>query len=165
MDPCDNTSLSLVRTPEKCILCGRCIAVCAEVQTVHAIDFAGRGLRTKVSTYRDKGLGNVACTYCGQCALVCPTAAITEKDESKAVFNDIYNEDKFVIVQTAPAIRVGIGEAMGMEEGALVTGKMVSGLRKLGFDKVFDTQFTADLTIMEEGFELIDRLKQRHTSM
>ncbi|MCK9305390.1 MAG: NADH-dependent [FeFe] hydrogenase, group A6 [Bacteroidales bacterium] len=161
--PIDNTSPSLVRTPEKCILCGRCIAVCAEVQTVHAIDFAGRGLRTKVSTYRDKGLGNVACTYCGQCALVCPTAAITEKDESKSVFNDIYNEDKFVIVQTAPAIRVGIGEAMGMEEGALVTGKMVAGLRKLGFDKVFDTQFTADLTIMEEGFELINRIKNNGT--
>ncbi|MEN6618638.1 MAG: NADH-dependent [FeFe] hydrogenase, group A6 [Rikenellaceae bacterium] len=159
----DDTSLSLIRTPEKCILCGRCIAVCSEVQTVYAIDFAGRGLKTKVSTYRDKGLGNVACTNCGQCALVCPTAAITERDQSKEVFADIYNTDKIVIVQTAPAIRVGIGEAMGMEQGALVTGKMVSALRKLGFDKIFDTQFTADLTIMEEGFELISRIKNNGT--
>ncbi len=161
-DKTDETSLSLVRTPEKCILCGRCISVCSDVQTVNAIDFTGRGLRSKVSTYRDKGLGNVACTNCGQCALVCPTAAIIERDDSKNVLSDIYS-DKFVIVQTAPAIRVGIGEAMGMEEGALVTGKMVAGLRKLGFDKVFDTQFTADLTIMEEGYELIKRLKSGGT--
>ncbi|MDP3399080.1 MAG: NADH-dependent [FeFe] hydrogenase, group A6 [Bacteroidales bacterium] len=159
----DDTSLSLVRNPEKCILCGRCIAVCAEVQTVHAIDFTGRGLRSIVSTYQDKGLGNVACTNCGQCALVCPTAAIVEKDETKEVFEDIYNKDKIVVVQTAPAIRVGIGEAMGMEQGALVTGKMVAALRKLGFDKVFDTQFTADLTIMEEGHELISRIKNGGT--
>ncbi|MDO9680903.1 MAG: NADH-dependent [FeFe] hydrogenase, group A6 [Bacteroidales bacterium] len=159
----DDTSLSLVRNPEKCILCGRCIAVCADVQTVHAIDFTGRGLRSIVSTYQDKGLGNVACTNCGQCALVCPTAAIVEKDETKEVFEDIYNKDKIVVVQTAPAIRVGIGEAMGMEQGALVTGKMVAALRKLGFDKVFDTQFTADLTIMEEGHELINRIKNGGT--
>ena len=159
----DDSSLSLVRNPEKCILCGRCIAVCAEVQTVHAIDFTGRGLRSIVSTYQDKGLGNVACTNCGQCALVCPTAAIVEKDETKEVFEDIYNKEKIVIVQTAPAIRVGIGEAMGMEQGALVTGKMVAALRKLGFDKVFDTQFTADLTIMEEGHELINRIKNGGT--
>lgn len=159
----DDTSLSLIRTPEKCILCGRCIAVCSDVQTVYAIDFAGRGLRSKVSTYKDKGLGNVACTNCGQCALVCPTAAIVEKDDSKPVFDAIYNKDKVVIVQTAPAIRVGIGEAMGMEQGALVTGKMVAALRKLGFDKIFDTQFAADLTIMEEGFELISRIKNGGT--
>ena len=105
----DDTSLSLIRTPEKCILCGRCISVCSDVQTVYAIDFAGRGLRSKVSTYKDKGLGNVACTNCGQCALVCPTAAIVEKDDSKPVFDAIYNKDKVVIVHTAPAIRVGIG--------------------------------------------------------
>ncbi|MHC1780415.1 MAG: NADH-dependent [FeFe] hydrogenase, group A6 [Bacteroidales bacterium] len=159
----DDTSLSLVRNPDKCILCGRCIAVCADVQTVYAIDFAGRGLRSKVSTYQHRGLGNVACTNCGQCALVCPTAAIVEKDDTAPVFADIYNKDKVVIVQTAPAIRVGIGEAMGMADGALVTGKMVASLRKLGFDKVFDTQFTADLTIMEEGHELISRIKNGGT--
>jgi iron-only hydrogenase group A len=107
----------------------------------------------------DQGLGNVACTSCGQCALVCPTAAIVERDDTEEVFADIYDKDKYVVVQTAPAIRVGIGEAMGMDQGALVTGQMVSALRRLGFDKVFDTQFTADLTIMEEGHELIDRIK------
>ncbi len=155
----DDTSLSLIRNPDKCILCGRCVAVCAEMQTVYAIDFTGRGLRSKIGTYRDQGLGNVACTNCGQCALVCPTAAIVEKDDTEEVFRDIYDTNKYVVVQTAPAIRVGIGEAMGMDEGALVTGKMVAALRKLGFDKVFDTQFTADLTIMEEGFELINRIK------
>lgn len=154
----DETSLSLIRDPNKCILCGRCVAVCADVQTVYAIDFAGRGLKSKIATYKDKGMGNVACTNCGQCALVCPTGAIVERDESHHLFKDIYDENKVVIVQTAPAIRVGIGEAMGMEDGALVTGQMVSALRRLGFDKVFDTQFTADLTIMEEGHELIRRL-------
>ena len=159
----DNTSLSLIRNPDKCILCGRCIAVCANVQTVYAIDFAGRGLKSKVSTYLDQGLGNVACTNCGQCALVCPTAAIVERDETKEILAEIYNEDKIVIVQTAPAIRVGIGEAMGMGDGALVTGKMVAALRKLGFSKVFDTDFAADLTIMEEGFELIGRIKNKGT--
>lgn len=159
----DSSSLSLIRNPDKCILCGRCISVCADVQTVYAIDFAGRGLKSKVSTYRDQGLGNVACTNCGQCALVCPTAAIIERDESKDILTAIYNEDKIVIVQTAPAIRVGIGEAMGMEEGSLVTGKMVAALRKLGFSKVFDTDFAADLTIMEEGFELINRIKNKGT--
>jgi len=159
----DNSSLSLIRNPDKCILCGRCIAVCADVQTVYAIDFAGRGLKSKVSTYLDQGLGNVACTNCGQCALVCPTAAIVERDESKDIMADIYDDNKIVIVQTAPAIRVGIGEAMGMGEGELVTGKMVAALRKLGFSKVFDTDFAADLTIMEEGFELISRIKNKGT--
>jgi NADH-quinone oxidoreductase subunit G len=154
----DLTSPSLVRDPNKCILCGRCVAVCSTVQTVYAIDFTKRGNKAKVSTYMDKGLGNVACTNCGQCALVCPTGAIVEKDDTDRVFEEIMNPDKVVIVQTAPAIRVGIGEAMGMGHGALVTGQMVAGLRRLGFNKVFDTQFTADLTIMEEGHELIKRL-------
>ncbi|MDD2490590.1 MAG: NADH-dependent [FeFe] hydrogenase, group A6 [Bacteroidales bacterium] len=156
--PLDESSLSLIRDPNKCILCGRCVAVCAEMQTVYAIDFTGRGLKSKITTYKDKGLGNVACTNCGQCALVCPTGAIVERNESSHLLKDIYDENKVVIVQTAPAIRVGIGEAMGMEDGALVTGQMVAALRRLGFDKVFDTQFTADLTIMEEGHELIKRL-------
>lgn len=155
----DETSLALIRDPNKCILCGRCIAVCAQVQSVYAIDFTGRGIKSKVGTYLDLGLGNIACTSCGQCALVCPTAAIVERDHTQEVFAHIYDGNKHVVVQTAPAIRVGIGEAMGMDQGALVTGQMVAALRKLGFDKVFDTQFTADLTIMEEGFELINRIK------
>ena len=158
---CDTTSLSIIRDPNKCILCGRCIAVCGTVQTVYAIGLSGRGIKTKVSTYMEKGLGNVACTNCGQCALVCPTGAIVERDDTDNVFEELMNPDKVVVVQTAPAIRVGIGEAMGMESGSLVTGKMVAGLRRLGFNKVFDTQFTADLTIMEEGHELIKRITNK----
>ncbi|MTK53486.1 NADH-dependent [FeFe] hydrogenase, group A6 [Paludibacter sp.] len=157
--PKDETSASLVRDPEKCILCGRCIAVCREVQSVQAIDFSGRGSKSKVATFMDLGLGVVACTNCGQCALVCPTGAITEKSSIDDVWKDLHNPEKIVLVQTAPAIRVGIGEAMGMPYGSLVTGQMVAGLRKLGFSKVFDTNFTADLTIIEEGNELIKRIK------
>jgi NADH-quinone oxidoreductase subunit G len=155
----DSTSLSLRRDPEKCILCGRCVAVCSEMQTVKAIDFAGRGLKSKISTFMDRGLGYVACTNCGQCALVCPTGAITEKTHADEVWEALHDPDKVVLVQTAPAIRVGIGEAMGMPSGSLVTGKMVAGLRRLGFDRVFDTNFTADLTIIEEGNELLKRIK------
>ncbi|MFA6581978.1 MAG: NADH-dependent [FeFe] hydrogenase, group A6 [Paludibacter sp.] len=155
----DETSFSLIRDPEKCILCGRCVAVCSEMQTVKAIDFSGRGLKTKISTFFDLGLGMVACTNCGQCALVCPTGAITERSEIKEVWKALHNPEKVVLVQTAPAIRIGIGEAMGMPNGSLVTGQMVAGLRRLGFDKVFDTNFTADLTIIEEGNELINRIK------
>jgi iron-only hydrogenase group A len=155
----DVSSLSLVRDPEKCILCGRCVAVCRDVQTVRAIDFAGRGVKTHIATYLDMPMGSVACTNCGQCALVCPTGAITEKSSVSEVWEAIHNPVKTVIVQTAPAIRVGIGEAMGMAAGSLVTGKMVAGLRRLGFSKVFDTNFTADLTIIEEGNELLKRIK------
>ncbi len=158
---CDTSSISIHRDPNKCILCGRCIAVCQNVQTVSAIGLSGRGIKSKISTYMEKGLGNVACTYCGQCALVCPTGAIVERDDTDNVFEEISNPEKYVIVQTAPAIRVGIGEAMGMDPGSLVTGQMVAGLRKLGFKKIFDTQFTADLTILEEGYELIDRIKNK----
>jgi len=155
----DVSSLSLVRDPEKCILCGRCVAVCSEMQTVKAIDFAGRGVKTHIATYLDMPMGSVACTNCGQCALVCPTGAITERSSVSEVWEAIHNPAKTVIVQTAPAIRVGIGEAMGMAAGSLVTGKMVAGLRRLGFSKVFDTNFTADLTIVEEGNELLKRIK------
>jgi iron-only hydrogenase group A len=156
--PLDETSLSITRDPNKCILCKRCVNVCADVQTVYAIDIVNRGIKSKVAPYMDKGLGNVACTNCGQCALVCPTGAIVEKDNTDEVWKELQDPERVVIVQTAPAIRVGIGEAMGMGSGALVTGQMVAALRRLGFNKVFDTNFTADLTIMEEGHELIKRL-------
>ena len=156
----DETSLSLVRDPEKCILCGRCVAVCSQMQGVKAIDFSGRGLKSKISTFLDSGLGLVACSNCGQCALVCPTGAITERSSVSEVWSALQDPGKIVLVQTAPAVRVGIGEAMGMPYGSLVTGQMVAGLRRLGFSKVFDTNFAADLTIIEEGNELLHRIKR-----
>ncbi|MEI6564752.1 MAG: NADH-dependent [FeFe] hydrogenase, group A6 [bacterium] len=159
----DETSPSIIRDNNKCILCGRCVAVCKEVQSVSAIDIAGRGLRTHVGTFMDRGLKHSVCTNCGQCTVVCPTAAIVEKDETDEVFKALRDPSKVVVVQTAPAIRASIGEALGMEPGALVTGKMVTALRKLGFNRVFDTQFTADLTIMEEGTELLERLTKGGT--
>ncbi|HOV99657.1 MAG TPA: [FeFe] hydrogenase, group A, partial [Bacteroidota bacterium] len=162
-EPLDETSPSIIRDPNKCILCGRCITVCSEIQTVNAIGLSERGVRSRISTYMEKGLGNVACTNCGQCALVCPTGAIIERDDTDDVFEDLMSPDKYVIVQTAPAIRVGIGEAMGLQPGALVTGQMVAGLRRLGFKRVFDTQFAADLTIMEESYELVQRIKSNGT--
>lgn len=156
-------SSSLVRDPNACILCNRCIEVCSSMQGVNAIQMTGRGLGTKVSTFFDQGLANSVCTNCGQCSLVCPTGAITEKSQEQQVFDILADPDLVVLVQTAPAIRVGLGEAMGMEQGALVTEKMVSALRALGFDKVFDTNFAADLTIMEEAYELISRVSNKGT--
>ncbi|MEI6831833.1 MAG: NADH-dependent [FeFe] hydrogenase, group A6 [Candidatus Omnitrophota bacterium] len=159
--PLDNTSVSLTRDPNKCILCGRCVAVCANLQSVKAIDFAGRGKASKVTTFFDQGLGNSVCVNCGQCLLVCPTGAIIENDASQSVWKALSDSKKFVVVEVAPAVRVAIGEEFGMPAGSLVTAKLAQALRKLGFAKVFDTQFSADLTIMEEGYELIDRIKNK----
>ncbi len=155
----DTSTEGLVRDDSKCILCGRCIAVCAETQTVHAIAFAGRGARTRVASFMDRPLASSQCVQCGQCSVVCPTAAIAEKDQTQEVFNALAADKSRVVVQTAPAIRASLGESLGMAPGSLVTGKMVAALRRLGFGKVFDTQFTADLTIMEEGTELLERMK------
>ncbi|HRZ14655.1 MAG TPA: NADH-dependent [FeFe] hydrogenase, group A6 [Candidatus Omnitrophota bacterium] len=157
----DQTSPSLIRDPNKCILCRRCISVCANVQTVHAIDATQRGKLTRISTFMDKGLGNVECVNCGQCLMVCPTGAIIENNAISGVWQALADSRKYVVVETAPAVRAAIGEEFGMPAGSLVTGKMAAALRRLGFDKVFDTQFSADLTIMEEGFELIDRIKSK----
>ncbi len=154
----DETSPSLTRDPNKCILCRRCIAVCSKVQTVHAINTAHRGKMSHVTTFMDKGLGHVECINCGQCLLVCPTGAIVEKEAASGVWAALANPDKFVVVETAPAVRVAMGEEFGMPAGTRVTGKMAAALRMLGFDRVFDTQFSADLTIMEEGHELIHRI-------
>jgi iron-only hydrogenase group A len=156
----DEAGPAVIRDNDKCILCGRCVAVCREVQGVSAIDFTGRGLRTRVAPFMDAALSSSVCVSCGQCTLVCPTGALTERDETDEVFAALADPDKVVVVQTAPAIRMSLGEALGMQPGALVTGKMAAALRRLGFDQVFDTQFTADLTIMEEGSELIQRLKK-----
>jgi NADH dehydrogenase/NADH:ubiquinone oxidoreductase subunit G len=147
----DESSYGLVRDNDKCVLCGRCVAVCAQTQGVSAINFAGRGIRTRVSAFMDRGLAASSCVQCGQCSVVCPTGAIVEHDHTSEVWRAIADPECTVVVQTAPAIRASLGEALGMEMGSLVTGKMVAALRRLGFAKVFDTQFTADLTIMEEG--------------
>ncbi|MCD6311161.1 MAG: iron hydrogenase small subunit [Elusimicrobia bacterium] len=155
----DLSSPAIIRDPNKCIQCSRCIRVCADVQGVGAIEFINRGARTQVLTAFNKGLNNVECTNCGQCILVCPTGALREKTETEKVWDAISDPDKFVIVQAAPAVRVAIGEEFGMPAGSLVTGKMAAALRRLNFDKVFDTQFTADLTIIEEANELIHRVK------
>ena len=155
----DGSNPCLVRDQEKCILCGRCIRVCRDVQGMNVYSFANRGFDTIVSTAFEQDLGNVACSYCGQCASVCPTGAIVERDDTEKVWDAINDPDKIVIVQTAPAVRVALGEELGMEPGSIVTGKLVAALRHLGFDKVFDTNFSADLTIMEEGYEFIDRLQ------
>jgi NADH-quinone oxidoreductase subunit G/NADP-reducing hydrogenase subunit HndD len=155
----DFSSPSIVREPEKCILCRRCVAVCDKVQTVQAVAPQERGFNTTVAPAFHRPMAEVACVFCGQCTLVCPTAALHEKDETERVWAALADPKKHVIVQTAPATRVSLGEDFGMEPGSIVTGQMVTALRMLGFDKVFDTDFTADLTIMEEGNELLHRVK------
>jgi len=155
----DDSSHALVRDSSKCINCLRCVTVCAEVQGVSLLTPEGRGFGSKVVPAMSANLEDSACTYCGQCAVVCPTGAIVEKDDTQKVWDALENPHKHVVVQEAPAIRAQLGEEFGMEPGSLVTGKMIAALRRLGFDRVFDTNFTADLTIMEEGHELLKRLK------
>jgi NADH-quinone oxidoreductase subunit G len=156
----DTSSPSIIRDPAKCVLCGRCIRVCSEIQTANAIDFAWRGPELKVTTFRDKGLGNVECINCGQCIHVCPVAAIKEQSSIDEVWSAIGDPDRVVVVQEAPSVRVALGDDLGLPPGTLVTGKMHAALKKLGFDHVFDTNFAADLTIMEEGSELVKRVKE-----
>lgn len=159
----DKSSYSLVRDPEKCILCRRCETMCNEVQTVGVYSAVNRGFDTVMSTAFDKPLLETSCTFCGQCVSVCPTGALTQVDNISPVWEAIEDPDKFVIVQTAPAIRVALGEEFGMPVGSRVTGKMASALRRIGFDKVMDTDFAADLTIMEEASELIHRIQHGGT--
>lgn len=157
-DTIDNLSSSIVRDPSKCILCGRCVNVCKKVQGVGAIDFSKRGVNTMVTPAFNKSLRDVACINCGQCIKVCPVGALTEKDDTEKVWEALSNPELHVVVETAPAVRVGLGEEFGLDRGTPVVGKMVAALRRLGFDKVFDTDFAADLTIMEEGTELLSRI-------
>ncbi|HEY8464249.1 MAG TPA: NADH-dependent [FeFe] hydrogenase, group A6 [Bacillota bacterium] len=159
--PVDDSSPALVRDPSKCILCRRCVAVCHQVQGVGAIYPINRGDATVIAPTGGAPLNNVACTFCGQCIQVCPVGAIYEADDTPKVWAALADPDKHVVVQTAPAIRVAIGEVLGMAPGAITTGKLVAALRRLGFAKVFDTDFAADLTIMEEGYELIERLEHQ----
>lgn len=149
---------SIVRDTSKCILCRRCEAVCSQVQQVGAIGPVNRGFDTTISTAFFEELNNSTCTLCGQCINVCPTGALMERDNTIDVLNAIGNNDKYVVVQTAPAVRAALGEEFGIKEGA-VTGRMVEALRELGFDKVYDTDFAADLTIMEEATEFLERYK------
>ena len=153
-------TVSIVRDMNKCILCRRCETMCNDVQTVGAIGAMNRGFETTIAPAFGMKLSESECTYCGQCVAVCPVGALTEVDNTGRLISDLSNPDKVVIVQTAPAVRVAIGEEFGYPAGTIVTGKLVSALRQLGFNYVFDTDFTADLTIMEEGSELLDRLNR-----
>jgi len=155
----DTSSAHMVRDNNKCILCRRCVAVCDKVQGVGVIGANERGFDTNISCAFDMGLGETSCVSCGQCIAVCPTGALYEKDSTDEVFAALNDPEKYVIVQTAPAVRAALGEAFGLPIGTNVQGKMVAALRRLGFDKVFDTDFAADLTIMEEAHEFLDRVQ------
>jgi len=157
--PKDTSSASIERNLDKCILCRRCETVCSDIQTVSVLSAVNRGFETVVSPAFGMPMVDTNCTFCGQCVSVCPTGALTEVNNTSKVWDALNDKDKFVIVQTAPAVRAALGEEFGMEVGKAVTGKMVAALRSLGFDKVFDTDFAADLTIMEEATELMGRIQ------
>ena len=152
------TNPSIVRDPSKCIRCGRCIRACKDVQGIAALTYAHRSSDIVVTTAYNKPMEETDCILCGQCSLVCPTGAIVEKDDTQKVLDALQNPQKHVVVQVAPAVRVSIGDAFGLEPGAISTGQMVTALKLLGFNKVFDTNFGADLTIMEESAEFVHRL-------
>lgn len=157
----DDLSPSIVRDFNKCILCRRCVAACKKVQGIGAIDCINRGFESCISTVGDHSLNDVNCTNCGQCIEACPTGALHEKETINDVWIKLKDPDSYVVVQTAPAVRVALGEEFGMPIGTNVTGKMVTALKRLGFNKVFDTNTGADITIMEEAYELIERLKTK----
>ncbi len=161
--PIDESSVSIVRDPNKCIQCGRCVTVCNDVQTVYALTTVNRGFEAEINTPFSKGMADSTCINCGQCVVFCPTAALTEKTHTDPVWEELLNPKKHLVIQAAPAVRATLGEEFGMEEGSLSVGKMYAAFRKLGFDAVFDTNFTADLTIMEEGTEFINRFKEGGT--
>ena len=155
----DDKSPSIVRDFNKCVLCRRCIATCKKVQGIAAIDSTNRGFASCISTVENHSLNDVNCTFCGQCIQNCPVGALHEKDDTELVWQKLKDKDTIVIAQTAPAVRVGLGEEFSMPIGTNVDRKMVTALKKLGFDKVFDTNTGADFTIMEEASEFIDRIK------
>jgi len=153
-----DTSQAIIRNPDKCIMCRRCELMCNTVQTCGVLSAVNRGFMSVIAPAFEQNLDHSPCTYCGQCVAVCPTAALTEVDQTGKLIQALADPDKVVVVQTAPAVRVTLGEEFGMKPGTIVTGKMVTALKRLGFNYVFDTDFAADLTIMEEGTELLNRL-------
>lgn len=155
----DESSPSIVRDASKCILCRRCVTVCNEIQELGIINPQNRGFKTEIGPALELPLNSVNCSNCGQCTIVCPVGALYEKDATKSVWEAIFDQNKRVVIQTAPAIRAALGEEFGYDPGTLVTGKMVSALRDIGFDDVFDTNFAADLTIIEEGYEFLSRVE------
>lgn len=161
--PIDESSYSIKRDPKKCISCGRCLTICSEVQTVNALSQNGRGFSEVITTAFDRGMGDSICVNCGQCTVYCPTGALREVGAKDAVWDALLDDEKYVVVQEAPAVRAMLAEEFNMDISKVTVGKMYAALRKLGFDRVFDTNFTADLTIMEEGTELIERVKSGGT--
>ncbi len=157
----DFSSPSIIREPDKCILCGRCVRICEEIQGVAAIDFTRRGFDTMVLPPFEKDLSETTCVNCGQCTLACPTGALHETRVIEKVIETLQEGKKFMVAQAAPAIRISLGDFFGMGPGANVTGKVAAALRRIGFKRVFDTDFSADLTIMEEGTELVHRIKEK----
>ena len=160
--PIDNSSKSIVKNYDKCILCRRCETMCNEVQTVGVLSGINRGFDTEVGTFFNTNLCDTECTFCGQCIAVCPTGALTEVNNISVVWDALSNKDKTVVVQVAPAVRVALGEEFGLDPGTISTGKIVSALKTLGFKYVFDTNYGADLTILEEASEFIHRFKNSH---
>ncbi len=157
----DRSATHMYRDNSKCVLCRRCTAVCSKLQSVGVIGPNARGFKTHIGSAFEAGLGDVSCVSCGQCINICPTGALSERDDTQKVFDALNDPEKYVIVQTAPSIRVALGEEFGMPMGSIVTGKMVTALKMLGFKGVFDTNFSADLTIMEEATELLERYNKK----
>ncbi|MCL2180350.1 MAG: NADH-dependent [FeFe] hydrogenase, group A6 [Treponema sp.] len=163
--PVDDSNPAIVLCPEKCIRCGRCVKVCQEVQNVWALEFLGRGIKGKIASAADTPLGESPCIKCGQCAAHCPVGAIYERDDTAKVWRALQDSDKHSVVQIAPAVRVALAEEFGLPPGTVFTKKIYAALRKLGFKTVFDTNFSADLTIMEEGSELVKRLNDKGSAI
>ena len=163
--PVDDSNPAIVLCPEKCVRCGRCVKVCQDVQNVWALEFLGRGINGKIASAADAPLGESPCIKCGQCAAHCPVGAIYERDDTMQVWKALQDPDKHPVVQIAPAVRVALAEEFGLPPGTVFTKKIYAALRKLGFKTVFDTNFSADLTIMEEGTELVKRLNEKGSAI